>query len=412
MLRRHLLYPAELRGHLILKPYNSNPKFLQSQLKKDVNVLFFRDLTQRSEEGNSNLMGVLGKRKKKSKLTLPELLQRVQSSVFARAKNERLFDQLLERHFEFALENQYFRDQFFSKEQIPHYFKYAHYYSKRKIPHLAARYFLIYCHGCWLYPSVTQESFSLLISIFSLGVNLKSRSDCMRVHQEMKRVVEFMDSPLERKEVLIPFYLQKWRKVLIKGLLKAESLELLESLLTVSPGHEILMRDWMRLNQSEESFFSLDSYAQSFPGLTLQDSRTFIDEPVCKSIFDSGLEQRVYEVLVERLPGYLVLPNHPVANIFVYEQMRELLTPVEFHYFHKSRVDFCIVSRSSFKPMAAVELDGPDHSLPRVHLKDDLKQEIFKIGGVPLIRLDCSGHRHPQCIAEDLLDLFCKRIRA
>ena len=355
-------------------------------------------------------MGVLGERKKRSKLTLPELLHKVQSSIFARAKSESLFDQLLDRHFQVALGNRLFREQLFSKEHIPNFFQYAQYYSRRKMPHLAVRYFLIYCHGCWIYPSLTQESFSLLISIFSLGVNLKNRTDCLRVHQEVMSVALLMDSSREKKEILVPFYLQKWRRILMRGQLNAEHVEVLKELLSLSPEHEALSQDWRSIHRNGKILYSLDSSPCSLTPFTEKSHVRKVDEPYCKSIFDSGLEQRVYEILVERMPECLILPNHPVANLFVYEQMRELLSPLEFQYFHKSRVDFCMVSRQTFKPVLAVELDGPDHGLIRIQAKDELKREIFRLGGLPLIRLDCSGQKHPQSIAEDILEHFYSRI--
>ena len=355
-------------------------------------------------------MGDLKKTQKRVKRSLVELLHQVQSSVVRRSQSELLLDQLLEKSFQVALKKKGFDEQFFSEDQIADYFQYAQYYSRRKIPHLAARYFLVYCHGCWLHPDVTQESFSLLISIFSLGMNLQFTPDCLRVHQEIMKVISLMRDSQERQEILIPFYLQKWRVILKKGTLWQEWRDVLELLLAFNPNHEVLQNDWLSLNQLKLPVLEGHWVVRSFPGL--RQGGEFHQDSCSKSIFDSSLEQLVYHILVKKLPEYLILPNHPVANLFVYDQMRELLSPELFHYFHKSRVDYCIISRTTFKPVMGVELDGPDHEHPKIQIKDELKREIFRRGGVPLLRLKCPLERDPESIAEDVFRGFLQRIGA
>ena len=106
-----------------------------------------------------------------------------------------------------------------------------------------------------------------------------------------------------------------------------------------------------------------------------------------KPIFNSRLEHTVYNVLIGLFPNHLVFPNMSLQTIFQYDRMRDLLNSETFTYFLMSQVDFCVTSTANYFPIIAFEVDSPYHDVPEQQQRDVKKNEIFRRGGVPLLRL-------------------------
>jgi hypothetical protein len=110
--------------------------------------------------------------------------------------------------------------------------------------------------------------------------------------------------------------------------------------------------------------------------------------PVAKPIFNSPREKMVYDLLTGLFPNYLVFPNMACNTIFDYEGMKQLIgEDDDFRHFLMAIVDFCVVSTTDYRPMVAFEVDSSYHDSPEQMEKDGLKDKIFHLGGVPLIRL-------------------------
>jgi tetratricopeptide (TPR) repeat protein len=127
------------------------------------------------------------------------------------------------------------------------------------------------------------------------------------------------------------------------------------------------------------------------------------DRIAFKPIFNSKWEYTVYSTLIGLFPNHLVFPNMALQTVFQYERMRELLDVETFRYFLMSQVDFCITSTASYLPIIAFEVDSPYHDLPEQRERDRKKNDIFRVGGVPLLRLRAHGQPGSAAIRDEII---------
>jgi tetratricopeptide (TPR) repeat protein len=127
-----------------------------------------------------------------------------------------------------------------------------------------------------------------------------------------------------------------------------------------------------------------------------------------KPIFDHKQEYTIYKLLLEQFPNHLVFPNTALSAIFQYDGMKELLSYEEFQYFLMSRVDFCIVSTANYLPIIAFEIDSHYHDIPKQIERDQKKNRIFQVGGVPLLRLRAFGKPTEQTMRRQIFDTVQK----
>lgn len=66
-------------------------------------------------------------------------------------------------------------------------------------------------------------------------------------------------------------------------------------------------------------------------------------------------------------------------------------------------MDICIVSTANYLPILAYEVDSPYHDNPEQIVRDEKKNEIFKTGGIPLIRLRPHGHPSDMELRESII---------
>ncbi|MFO0900521.1 MAG: DUF2726 domain-containing protein [Pirellulales bacterium] len=114
-------------------------------------------------------------------------------------------------------------------------------------------------------------------------------------------------------------------------------------------------------------------------------------ETACKPIFNSRLEHSIYKELISVFPNHLVFPNMALQGIFQFERMRDMVDAGTFEYYLKAHVDFCVVSTATYLPLVAFEADSPYHDHPQQQARDHRKNELFRLGGVPLLRLRAHG---------------------
>jgi hypothetical protein len=123
-----------------------------------------------------------------------------------------------------------------------------------------------------------------------------------------------------------------------------------------------------------------------------------------KPIFNSRLEHTIYNVLIGLFPNHLVFPNMSLQTIFQYDRMKDLLDSETFTYFLMSQVDFCITSTANYFPIIAFEVDSPYHDLPEQQQRDVKKNEIFRCGGVPLLRLRAYGRPGEAAMRQEIIE--------
>jgi hypothetical protein len=98
--------------------------------------------------------------------------------------------------------------------------------------------------------------------------------------------------------------------------------------------------------------------------------------------FFSRSEGLLYMSLREAFGSrYLIFPNVRLADICADPQDQGALNRI-----WSKHVDFVLCEPGTFGIIAAIELDGWSHSLPRQIASDQFKDDVFERIGVPLIR--------------------------
>lgn len=115
-----------------------------------------------------------------------------------------------------------------------------------------------------------------------------------------------------------------------------------------------------------------------------------------KPVFNSRREYDLYAQVLALFPNMLVFPNMALQGIFQYARVKELLDRATFEYYLKASVDLCIVSSATYFPVIALELDSKFHDQPTQQARDLKKDLIFRLGGVPLLRLRPHGEPTPE----------------
>lgn len=106
-----------------------------------------------------------------------------------------------------------------------------------------------------------------------------------------------------------------------------------------------------------------------------------------KQVFNSGREFSIYQVMVQLCPNHLVFPNSGLQSFMQYERMKELVDQDDFGYYLRASVDILLVSSTTFLPMLAIEVDSPWHDTEHQQVRDDRKDRLFAVAGVPFLRL-------------------------
>lgn len=163
------------------------------------------------------------------------------------------------------------------------------------------------------------------------------------------------------------------------------ALELSNKALSLSANDENVVRLNKTLQQSREEAKTRRLIESGLLVTRVIRART---AQVPKPVFNSPREKLIYDLLIQLFPNHLVFPNMACSAIFDYDQMKGLLRArSDFTYFLMAIVDFCVVSTTDYMPFVAFEVDSKYHDAPEQSRKDKVKDKIFQLGGVSLIRL-------------------------
>lgn len=134
-----------------------------------------------------------------------------------------------------------------------------------------------------------------------------------------------------------------------------------------------------------------------------------------KQVFNSRREFSIYQVMVQLCPNHLVFPNSSLQSIMSFERMKELVTPDDFGYYLRASVDIVVVSSTTYLPMLAIEVDSIYHDTQRQQEKDDKKDRLFGVAGIPFMRLRPLGSPSEntiRCEVAEHLDELVRTLRA
>lgn len=106
-----------------------------------------------------------------------------------------------------------------------------------------------------------------------------------------------------------------------------------------------------------------------------------------RPIFYHESEINLYRVLIELFPQHFIFPNMSLKTIFDIDKLRELLEQEVLSYLFKAHVDFAIVNTATYFPVLAFEKDSEYNDKEPSKTNNEYKNQIFKTGGIPMIRL-------------------------
>lgn len=106
-----------------------------------------------------------------------------------------------------------------------------------------------------------------------------------------------------------------------------------------------------------------------------------------KSIFRSEQERTFLKALSLRFPALLALPNYPLDQVADLSNLRKPLGEKVWSYGRHCRIDAILVLPDEGRPVAAFELDSRYHDQPEAQLRDEMKDTIFGLLGMPFFRL-------------------------
>lgn len=110
-----------------------------------------------------------------------------------------------------------------------------------------------------------------------------------------------------------------------------------------------------------------------------------------KPVFNSQLEYTIYRLMIGIFPNHLVFPNMSLQSIFDYKRMKDVIDSEHFSYYLMASVDLCVISSATYLPVVGYEIDSPYHDQEKQIERDQKKNTIFKLGGIPLIRVRPHG---------------------
>ncbi|RKE25256.1 uncharacterized protein DUF2726 [Paraburkholderia sp. BL23I1N1] len=117
-----------------------------------------------------------------------------------------------------------------------------------------------------------------------------------------------------------------------------------------------------------------------------------------KQVFNSQREFSIYQVVVQLCPNHLVFPNCSLQSIMSYDRMKELVESEDFGYYLRASVDIVVVSSTTYLPLLAIEVDSPWHDTEKQQERDDRKDGLFAVAGIPFLRLRPFGRPTPAVI--------------
>jgi len=106
-----------------------------------------------------------------------------------------------------------------------------------------------------------------------------------------------------------------------------------------------------------------------------------------RSVFRSEQERTFLQALTLRFPAFMALPNYPLDQVADVSNMRHLLGEKVWTYGRQCRLDAVLVVPGDGRPVAAFELDSAYHDDPKVQVRDEMKNAIFRLLGMPFFRL-------------------------
>ncbi len=110
--------------------------------------------------------------------------------------------------------------------------------------------------------------------------------------------------------------------------------------------------------------------------------------------FLSAAELSFYRVLVNALGSRAIIcPKVNLADIFFVVRPNE--SQGYRNKIDRKHVDFLLCDPGTMKPRCGIELDDSSHARPDRQVRDQFVEEVFRVAGLPLVRVPTQGSYSP-----------------
>lgn len=122
-----------------------------------------------------------------------------------------------------------------------------------------------------------------------------------------------------------------------------------------------------------------------------------------KNLCASRQEGEFLQAVRQFLPNLQAYPNVPLRNFIDIDRLEERLPVRVRNYAWSAQVDVLLCTRDE-DPVAGIELDSIHHDSEEARERDELKNKLFQLAGLPLIRIRPDDVKSVR--AEDFYDLL------
>jgi len=121
---------------------------------------------------------------------------------------------------------------------------------------------------------------------------------------------------------------------------------------------------------------------------SIKATKTVKGEAKTIKLFKSQQESNFFEAIRQSFPTYHPYPNVALSCIINFEAIQNYLNPAQKNYFFRAVIDSVVFdANGGYKPMYFFELDSHYHDNDKAKENDNMKNKIFEIANVKLIRI-------------------------
>lgn len=122
-----------------------------------------------------------------------------------------------------------------------------------------------------------------------------------------------------------------------------------------------------------------------------------------KNLCASNQEREFLQAVRQYFPSMRAYPNFPLRNFIDIDKLEERLPVRVRNYAWAAQIDVLLCTEDE-DPVAGIELDSAHHDSDEAAERDQLKNQLFQIAGLPIVRIRASDTKSAR--AEDFYDLL------
>jgi len=119
-----------------------------------------------------------------------------------------------------------------------------------------------------------------------------------------------------------------------------------------------------------------------------------------KDFFLTRAEHECYDALVAGVGGSCYVFAQVHLSSILDHRVAGQNTGAAFAHINQKSVDFLLCDKDYISPRLAIELDDRSHERPDRQARDHEVERIFRDAGLPLLRLENTGHFDPNELAQ------------